>query len=546
MTDKTEKDLSEELEKLKLAYDELQQQYFESFCESQRQITKYSQLQSLIHNASEGMILFNPDATVLSFNLAAQRILGYAEIDVMYQTADHIFPMPEKYQNNIVQYLRESFNDESKSVLYATHANGNSIPLKISISEVSSAELVMFDDDTEFDEENGDSNTASDLDLFAISFVDLTDELEKQTQIEVQQQYIEQALQESEKTSQLKSDFIGNISHELRTPLNGILGLSEVLKDSALSAEQYTYVENIYTSGKKLLNIVDNILQFSRYENERTLEPETVNTRDILAKIRDEYSTVAEQKNIQFKIRKQKTVSDELSFVDSGFYKLVQVLVDNAVKFTDKGEVVLSLSLTEENQSSLLIVTVADTGIGIAEENLDRLFTPFSQADTSIKRAHGGLGLGLNIVKQISDTLNATVDIQSSKDKGTTFTITIPLQQEIYPLIDTKVIRSLQSQLGDTFVELIKIFTEDTREKLEQLEKLIEVNDKQSIKDMLNYLLGSAGNVGAERLKQDYSDLLPVIDEQDQQQLQNRYRSLIEDFTATSEHLLHPSSKLLH
>ena len=103
----SEESLAAELTKLKLDYETLQTQYFESFAESQQQISKYSQLQTLIHNTSEGMILFNPDSTVLSFNLAAQTILGYAEIDVMYKPADHIFPHPDKYEGHLIQYLRD-------------------------------------------------------------------------------------------------------------------------------------------------------------------------------------------------------------------------------------------------------------------------------------------------------------------------------------------------------------------------------------------------------------------------------------------------------
>ena len=526
-----------EFSKLKLAYDDLQTQYFESFNESQQQISKYSQLQALIHNTSEGMILFNPDSTVLSFNLAAQTILGYAEIDVMYKTADHIFPHPDKYEGRLIQYLRDVNDSQDYQIFYAKHADGHEIPLRISISEVNSSAMMLFDDETEIEDNPEQAVQEQEFDLFAINFLDLTSELERQKKIEQQQRDIEQALAHAEESSRLKSEFIGNISHELRTPLNGILGLSEILLDSGLSIEQAEYIEKIHSSGKGLLSLVSNILEFTKQETGQRPQPETIQPANILKNLRDEFTAAIEAKQLKLIIKKQKDVPDEIELSNTGFLNIARCLIDNAIKFTHQGVITVSLQIKETQQQKDLILEVSDTGIGIDESQQENIFGAFKQIDGSIQRAHGGLGLGLNIVSKVVNSLDGTVNIESKLDAGSLFRVTIPLNNITVPLINTHLLSTLQSELGDAFNELVTVFTQDTSKHLEQLKAHIDHDDKENIKTLLQYLSGSATNIGAERLKYHYSNFIPKSEEQDHRTLLEKYQSLLKAFNETSSDL---------
>ena len=526
---------SEELDKLKLAYDELQSQYLNSINESQQQISKYSQLQSLIHNTSEGMIIFNPDSTVLSFNLAAQQILGHAEIDVMYQTANHIFNTPVEYGDRLIDFFRDYHSNDNHDALYANHSNGKQIPLKLSISEVSSTELVFFDDETD-DVENSKTNDEQTFDLFAISFIDISADLAQQKKIEEQQETISKALEKAQESNRLKAEFIGNISHELRTPLNGILGLSEVLLNTELSKEQHQYVDSISASGSGLLNMVNNILEFTKLGKQQEKQRETIETVEYLSSIRSEFEDRVQGINLALKIRKQKNVPEILSLEDTGLINLTRCLIDNAIKFTHKGSITIELSYTDIEQQKLHL-SIIDTGIGMSDSQQKNVFNAFTQVDSSIQRSFGGLGIGLTIVSNIANSLNAEINVDSKLDEGTNIQVTIPLNVVVIPLINTGLLNTLNQQLGDDFAELISTFTQDTQKHFELLKTSINESNLSETLQLLKYLQSSAANVGAERLKHNYQELMPKLDTQDQQQLIEQFHSLLKDFNETSDNL---------
>jgi PAS domain S-box-containing protein len=229
-----------------------------------------------------------------------------------------------------------------------------------------------------------------------------------------------------------KSDFLSNMSHEIRTPLNGVLAVSEVLARTTLDDRQLEMVRLITTSGRTLLRVMDDLLEFSRLEGDdiqfdiRPFElEETVRQACETARAR------AEAKDLKF----DAFISAGVDGVFRGdAVRISQVLgnlLNNAVKFTDSGAISVSASVQESDDGqALLHFSVADTGVGFAPEVAERIFERFEQADISTSRRYGGLGLGLSIVKRLVDLMNGTVKATSEEGKGSTFEVTLPLTRD--------------------------------------------------------------------------------------------------------------------
>ncbi|MCH8525263.1 MAG: CHASE domain-containing protein, partial [Balneolales bacterium] len=255
------------------------------------------------------------------------------------------------------------------------------------------------------------------------------------TDITDQKQLEEQLIQEKENAEAAnvaKSQFLANMSHEIRTPLNGLIGFTDLLKNTPLSAVQQQYVNNAHVSGHTLLSVISDILDFSKIEaGKLELESRKTNLPELLEDSIDVVRFHAEKKGLELLLYIGDTVP-ELVYTDS--VRLKQVLANllgNAVKFTERGEVELSVDgeLLDENVARLRF-TVRDTGIGITEAQRDRLFNAFSQADTSTTRRFGGTGLGLAISEMIVNKMGGKIDFTSRPGVETTFffTLTLPVE----------------------------------------------------------------------------------------------------------------------
>lgn len=243
-------------------------------------------------------------------------------------------------------------------------------------------------------------------------------------------QLLESKKQLADEANRHKSEFLANMSHEIRTPMNAVIGLSEILSGMELKAEQKNLVDKISGSSKLLLGIINDILDYSKIEaGKLELEREAFAFENITSQLWVMFEQKAEQKNIALKLNQDKKLP---SLVISDELRLTQVLANllsNALKFTEIGEVKLSITLQEKvNDSKALVAfSVEDSGIGMSKEQSDRLFNPFSQADTSTTRKYGGTGLGLVITKNIITALGGKINLQSQLDKGTTMSFTLEM-----------------------------------------------------------------------------------------------------------------------
>jgi PAS domain S-box-containing protein len=253
---------------------------------------------------------------------------------------------------------------------------------------------------------------------------ELTNQLNKSShQIALQNEELQQS-------NRLKSEFLANMSHELRTPLNAIIGFSELMGDGLLgelNAKQATYTKEILSSGRHLLSLINDILDLSKIEaGKMELELEKINVRDLC---RNALTIVKEQAHRK-RIDMSFNISDEAPTFVADRGKIKQILYNllaNGIKFTpDSGTVALEFKRVVEDGSACFLFSVTDSGIGVSEEDQSRLFQPFEQLDGSTARHYGGTGLGLNLVKRLTELHGGRVFVESQLGVGSRFDVIIP------------------------------------------------------------------------------------------------------------------------
>ncbi len=238
------------------------------------------------------------------------------------------------------------------------------------------------------------------------------------------------AIEKAEEATKAKSEFLANMSHELRTPMNGILGLAEILQGIDLTHDVRECVDAIHSSGMNLLSIVNDILDLSKIEaQELEIERYPFKIKDALKNIKDVTSLSAARKGLNYEMNVNLNVPDWLSGDGKRIQQVIFNLVGNAIKFTEKGGISVSMDWKNINGQSNLMVQVQDTGIGIPDEFHQQLFNKFSQADTSISRKFGGTGLGLAITKYLVEMMGGSIGFTSKLNHGTTFFISIPIDE---------------------------------------------------------------------------------------------------------------------
>ncbi|KAF5032890.1 Signal transduction histidine-protein kinase BarA [anaerobic digester metagenome] len=230
-----------------------------------------------------------------------------------------------------------------------------------------------------------------------------------------------------------KSRFLARVSHEIRTPLNGIRGMSYLLEKTSLDTTQLRYAKTISAATQTMQSIINDILEFSRLDEDRiVLEHIPFTLDDVLENCISIESYLIHQKGLKFRLSQTDDVPQRLMGDPTRLSQILINLLNNAIKFTEEGQIELSVSVqTLTEQSCTLSFAITDTGIGISPEQLENLFKPFVQANASIHRKYGGSGLGLSIVKALVEKMDGKLSVTSEFGIGSTFTATVPFTLDL-------------------------------------------------------------------------------------------------------------------
>ncbi|MGK0188945.1 MAG: signal transduction histidine kinase [Verrucomicrobiales bacterium] len=249
------------------------------------------------------------------------------------------------------------------------------------------------------------------------------------TQLMQTREALEKAKETAESATRTKSEFLANMSHEIRTPMNGVIGMIELLQVTGLTSEQKDCVDTIRSSGEILLQVIDDVLDFSKVESGRIdLECVPFELRHCIHSTLRILESIADRKSLRLSAEISDEVPNTVIGDSTRLRQILMNLVSNAIKFTEKGEVKIMVEPQTGDAGDAVSFTVKDTGIGISEEGQNRLFRSFSQVDASTTRKYGGTGLGLAICKGLVEAMGGTIGVKSQFGKGTSLYFTIPLR----------------------------------------------------------------------------------------------------------------------
>ncbi len=366
-------------------------------------------LQNLIASTPSPIVSWNRDGIITLINPAFEQLSGWSAVELIGQRPEFIFAIDAGFLDACRQADRGE-NWKSRE-LAIRHKNG-----ELLFGLWNSANLYGPEK----------SITAT-----IVQGIDITDRKKAENTLLETNRRLEQATAQAQAASIAKSEFLANMSHEIRTPMNGVIGMTGLLLETNLSAEQRSYAETVRTSAESLLTLLNDILDFSKIEARRlTLETLSFDLSSLLDDLADALAIRAHDKGVEFICAIDPNVPDLVKGDPGRLRQIINNLAGNAIKFTHQGEIVLRVTVAEDQAEHVLLrFSIRDTGIGIPQEKQGLLFEKFSQVDASVTRKYGGTGLGLAISRQLSELFNGSIGFNSEEGKGSEFWFTARLQK---------------------------------------------------------------------------------------------------------------------
>ncbi len=387
----------------------------------QAHLNQLAQIQkTILESAAFALIATDNNGNMNLFNPAAEKLLGYKSQEMIgkqpgvFHDPSEVAQMAEILSKELGETIPvgfEVFTARARRGIVETDQwtyikkDGARLPVKLTISSLN--------------DENGEIT----------GYLGIAYDISKQLEFE-------DALVEAKDSALLankaKSEFLANMSHEIRTPMNAIMGMAELLRETTLDDDQRKYVDIFGRAGESLLNIINDILDLSKIEaGHFELDKSPFTLSSVIEKSVELMALKAHQKQLELAVDVNQNLPDHVVGDGNRLRQVLLNLLGNSVKFTRRGEILLSVRAGEQiNEQLEVIIEVQDTGIGMTPDQVDKLFDRFSQADSSITKEFGGTGLGLSITKRLVELMGGKIEVQSTSGIGTRFIVTILVERD--------------------------------------------------------------------------------------------------------------------
>lgn len=359
---------------------------------------------SVLERSPDAFLVVDADGVIHLANEQCEKLFGYTRLELIGQKVEILVPDEIRPQHAA---LRASFHRDPTTRamgalrdLHGRRKDGSLIPVDIALSPVPAREGAGIQ--------------------VAVSVRDVTDR--KKAEIE-----LKEAKRKAEDATRLKSMFLANMSHEIRTPMNAIIGLSYLALKTSLTAKQRDYVSKVHNAGTSLLAVINDILDFSKIEaGKLDIEITTFRLDDVINSVTTVTGEKATDKSLELLAHVAPDIPQFLLGDPLRLGQILTNLVSNSVKFTERGEICVNVdTLQHTGGKCQLRFSVRDTGIGMTKDQAAKLFQPFTQADMSTTRKHGGTGLGLTVCRRLVELMGGQIWLDSEPGVGTTFTFTV-------------------------------------------------------------------------------------------------------------------------